>query len=160
MTSFRLLKFVCPAAFAACLGAGYALAGQWAGLLLAGLIWLAWLFAASWPPSLLLAASVAASAGGVWVGASPFLMIPAATLALASWDLVRWYGFLAGHVPEDVKARLERRHYACLALAIGPALLAAVAGSTLRFELPFGGLVAVVLLALLGLDRLWGRIRG
>ena len=160
MAIHRLLRFACPAALAACVGTGYALAGQWAGPALAGLIWLAWLFAASWPPALLLAVSVAASAGGVWVGASPFLMIPSAALALASWDLVRWDGFLAGAIPAEVKARLERRHYACLALAIGPALLAAVAGSLLRVELPFGGLVAVVLLALLGLDRLWGQIKG
>ena len=160
MTIHRLLRFLCPAAFAVCLAAGYALAGQWAGLALAGLMLLAWLFAAAWPPALLLAASVAASAGGVWVGASPFLMIPAATLALAAWDLVRWDGFLAGDVPAEVRARLERRHYACLALAIGPALLAAMAGSGLRFELPFGALVAVVLLALLGLDRLWGQTKG
>jgi hypothetical protein len=160
MAIHRLLKFACPAAFAACLAAGFVQAGQWAGLPLAGLAWLAWLFAGSWSTSLLLVVSVAMAAGGVWVGASPFLMVPAATLALASWDLVRWAGFLAGEVPGEVKARLERRHYACLALAIGPALLVAEAGSVLRFELPFGGLVAVVLLALLGLDRLWRQIRG
>jgi hypothetical protein len=155
MTLRKLLKLMCPTACAVCLAAGYAVAGTWIALALVALVWVAWLFTADWPPSVLLAASVGLAAGGLVVGASPVLMITAGSLALASWDVVRWDGFLAGHVSVEIETRLERKHYTSLALAVGAGLLAAIAGRLLHFPLPFVGLVAVVLLAFLGLDRIW-----
>lgn len=159
MTPQRRLKLACSTACALCLAAGFALAGKWVGAGLAGLVWLGWLFAAGWPPSILLTASVALAAGGVWAGAPPLLMLPAATLALAGWDVARWEAFLDGASPA-VAARSSRRHYACLALALGPALLVAWAGGLVHFQLPFAVLVFLVALALLGLNRLWGLIKG
>src|SRR5271157_3270534 len=76
----RLLKLACPAACAACLAAGYAAAGKWLMLAPVALVWLGWMFTASWPPSVLLAACAGLAAGGLWAGASPFLMLPAAAL--------------------------------------------------------------------------------
>ena len=68
---------------------------------------------------------------------------------------MQWNDFLAGDLPAVVEARLERRHYACLALALGPALLAALAGRLIHFQIPFGILVVAVLLMLVVLDRVW-----
>jgi len=76
-------------------------------------------------------------------------------LALASWDAVRGDAFLAGELPAEVEARLERMHNSNLALALGPALLVAVAGGLIHFQVLFGVLAVLVLLALLGLDRMW-----
>jgi hypothetical protein len=151
----KLLKLFCPTACAACLVAGYALTENWMALVPIGLVWAAWLFAVNWPASLLLVASVALAASGLWLGASPFLMIPAAVLSLASWDVVRWNGFLTGDLSSEVEARLERAHYAWLGLTLGLGLLAALGGRLIQFPLPLGGLIVLVLLALLGLDRIW-----
>ncbi len=103
----------------------------------------------------MLIVSVTVAAAGLVFGASALWMLPGATLALASWDLAHWDGFLAGGLPAEVESRLEQKHYAYLALALAPALLVAVAGQFLRIQIPFGVLLAVALLALLGLDRLW-----
>jgi hypothetical protein len=159
MTMRRLLKQICPTASAACLVAGYALTGTWVALVPVGLVWLAWLFAASWLASFMLAASVALAAGGLWLGASPFLMIPAAALGLASWDLVGWDDFLPSGLSGAVEARLERKHYTCLALALGPSLLVALVGHLLQFPIPFGGLLALALLLFLGVDRIWSLVK-
>jgi len=156
----RLLKLACPTACAVCLAAGYSLARQWLGLGLVVLVWLAWLFAANEPPSIKLIASVGLAAAGLSAGASPLWMLPGAALALASWDLAHWEKSLGGGLPAEAERRLERKHYACLALAVGPALLAAVAGQFIRFQIPFGVLVAVALLALLGLDRIYSWQKG
>jgi hypothetical protein len=121
---------------------------------------LGWVFAANSLPSALLAASVILAAGGLYQGASPFLMLPAAALALASWDLVRWESFLLGDLPAEARARLERKHYASLLLAVGPAWLAGMAGRSIHFPIAFGVLVVLVLLALLVLDRVWKLVKG
>ncbi len=155
----KLLKVMYPAGCVACLAAGYALAGQWLALVLAAIVWLAWRLAADRLSSIVLAMSVGAAAAGLILSASPFLMLPAAALALAGWDAVHWDGFLVGNVPVEVETRLERMHGASLALALGPALLAAVAGRLIHFQVLFGVLVGLVLLALLGLDRLWSLLK-
>jgi len=155
----KFLRVIYPIACAACLAAGYALAAQWLALVLAAIVWLAWRLTADRLPSVVLTVSVGAAAAGLVLGASPFLMIVAATLALAGWDAVRWDDFLAGDVSIEVETRLERMHSANLVLALGLALLAAMAGRLIHFQILFGILVGVVLLALLGLDRLWGLLK-
>jgi hypothetical protein len=158
MLARKLLRLLCPTAGAICLAAGYTLAGQGIVVVLVALVWAAWVFAAGWPAGVLLAASVGLVVGGVWVGAAPALMLSAATLALASWDLRRWDSFVAGATPA-VEARLARGHYACLALALGPAWLVALVGHLIQVQIPFAALVAVALLALVALDRVWRLVK-
>jgi len=160
MAMRKLLKLACPIASAVCLAAGYASAGLWLGVLLAALVWAAWHFGAKWPPTLMLIGSVAVAAVGVGAGASALWMLPGATLALAGWDLAHWDSFLGDDMPAEVESRLERKHYASVALALVPALLVAAAGQFIRLQIPFGVLVAVALVALLGLDRIWGWVKG
>jgi hypothetical protein len=155
----KSLKLICPAACAFCLAVGYALAGKWVALVLVGLVWIAWLFSDNWPPTLLLAASVALAAGGVWAGASPFLMIGAATLALVSWDVMNWEAFLTGELTGEVEARLERTHFAVLGLTVGPSLLLVLVGRLIQVPIPFGVLVFLVLLTFFGVDRLWHLVK-
>jgi len=160
MATRKLLKLACPIACAICLAAGYASAGQWLGVPLAALVWAAWYFGAKWPPTPLLIGSVTVAAVGLVAGASALWMLPGATLALAGWDLAHWDSFLGDDMPAEVESRLERKHYASVALALVPALLVAAAGQFLRLQIPFGVLVAVALAALLGLDRIWGWVKG
>ncbi len=155
MATRKLLRLACPIACAVCLAAGFASAGLWLGLPLAALVWAAWHFAVKWSPTLMLIISVAVAAAGLVFGASALGILPGATLALACWDLAHWDSFLGKDLPAEVESRLERKHYAFLALALAPALLVAAAGQFLRLQIPFGVLVAVALLALLGLDRIW-----
>lgn len=155
----KLLNWGCLTAGVVCLAAGYALIGQWWVLALAGLAWLTGLLTASLATAVFLVL-VSLAAVGVYVGAWPGLMILGAVLALASWDLASWEGFVAGGLPAEAVARLERKHYANLAAALGGGLLAAIAGRLISFQLPFGILLALAALALLGIDQIWRLVKG
>ena len=155
----RLLKWGCLTAGAVCLAVGYALIGQWWILGLAGLAWLAGVFAAGLS-GIVLVVWVSLAAVGLCAGAAPVLMFLGATLALAGWDLASWESFMAGGLPATTAARLERKHYAYLALPLGSGLLAAILGRMVHFELPFGILVILASLALLGVDQVWRLVKG
>jgi hypothetical protein len=154
----RLLKWGCLTAGVVCLAAGYARIGQWGILALAGLVWLAGVLAAGWSGEVFVV-SVILAAVGVCVGAWPTLMISGAMLALASWDLAHWEQFVADGLPAADAARIEWRHYAFLALALGAGLLVALIGRLVSFHLPFGILLALTALALLGIDQIWRLVK-
>jgi hypothetical protein len=113
------------------------------------------------PPSVALAASVSIGAAGLLTGAPSFLMILGVALALASWDLVLWDQILTDNSISSTQtmALLEARHYQSLALALVPGLLIALAGPLIHVQLPFMGLVLLVILALFSLDRVWRTLK-
>lgn len=141
------------------MAAGYALIGQWGLLALAGLVWLAGVVAARWTV-VVFVVLVGLAAAGACAGAWPSLMIVGATLALASWDLANWEDFVTGSLPAETVARFEWRHYAYLALALGSGLLAAIIGRLVSFQLPFGILVVLAAMVLLGVDQMWRLVKG
>lgn len=147
-----------------CLAVGYGLVGQWLALSGSLLALPAWLFGYQWRSrSLFLAAllfSVGLAAAGLFAGASPALMMVSATLALAGWDGMLLDLSLADHIPANPVSLFEKNHFQSLALALVSGLLAAIAGQMLRFRIPFGGLVLLVILALLSLERVWRTLRG
>jgi hypothetical protein len=154
----KILGLICLLLTALCLGFGAAMVGKWFAFaagsftLLIGLLAFKW--PSSWLPSAALLGSVCLAAGGLLFGASPSLMLLGVTLALADWDLA----FL-DLVPADgssVRAvsLLEQKHYQSLALAIGLTLLLTVAGRIIRFQIPFVGMIILVILAFLSLSRL------
>jgi hypothetical protein len=155
----RLLKWGCLTAGAVCLAAGFALIEQWELLALTGLVWLAGVLVAGWP-GVVFVVLVVLAAVGVCAGAWPILMVLGATLALASWDLASWEGFVAGGLPAETVARIEWRHYAFLALALGAGLLAAILGRLVSFQLPFGILLVLAALLLLGIGQIWRLVKG
>jgi hypothetical protein len=140
-----------------CLAVGYAIAGQWVALAAVLIVFLGWLRArqwlSSWLPVAALVGAVGLAAAGLLVGAPPVLMILGATLALASWDLVRFDHSVTGDPSAKTIARLEKKHFESLALALGPGLLVAVAGRMIRFQIPTGVMILLVIVALLCLDR-------
>ncbi len=155
----RLLKWGCLTVGVVCLAVGYALAGQWILLALAGLAWLVAVFVAGWFGTMFIG-FIGLAAAGVCTGAWPPLMMVGATLALASWDLADWEGFVAAGLPPETLARFEWRHYAYLTLALGGGLLAAILGRQVSFQLPFGVLAVLAILVLLGMDRALHFVKG
>ena len=157
----KILSLVCPIAYAVCLAVAYAQAGQWTSLAIVLLTFPAWLLARKQPSielsSTVLLISVGLAAAGLFAGASPFLMMLSATFALASWDLVLLDHTLTDNANSSAKtiALFENRHYQNLALALGLSLLIAVAGQLIRLQIPLGGMILLVILALFGLDRVW-----
>ena len=109
----------------------------------------------TWLPTAVLAASVCLAGAGLLSGASPLLMISGATLALAGWDLALFERALSTGPSNQRAALLEKKHIESLALALGAGLFAAVAVRFIRFEVGFGGLVLIVLLAFYCLDSIW-----
>ena len=152
MTTQRVLKWGSLTAGVLCLAAGYAMTGRWVFLALSVLAWLVGLFAAGWL-GVVITVLIGLAAAGVCVGAPPILMILSATLTFAGWDLSHWESFVAAGLSPEAVARFEWRHYAFLTLALGSGLLLALLGRQVSFQLPFGILLVLAILLLLGLDR-------
>ncbi len=154
----KILRISSQAACAACLGIGFATAGQWAFvaaalvILAGGMLDLRW--PSGWLPPVALAASIGLAGIGVFTGAATALMLLAATLALAAWDLALLDHALASNPPDEPTGQLERRHYRNLAIVAGIGLLAALASQGIQFQIPFVVMLALVALVLYFLFRL------
>jgi len=157
MSVQRFLTIICPIICASCLVMGYAMVGQWGVLPLVIIASLVWIISrqspSPWFSSAALAINISLAAAGRLTGASPFLMIPSAAAALASWDLTRFDQILPGGSSSCAGARLKKRHYQSLALALGPGLLIAVAGRIIVIHIQFVEMVLLVLLVTFTLDR-------
>jgi hypothetical protein len=125
---------------------------------------LAWLLTWKWPsrwlPFAALALSVCLSAAGIFAGSPPVLMILSAALVLPGWDLAFFDLALTDSALFDLPSNFAHSHSKSLTFVIILGLLAALDGRLLRIQLPFGGLILLVLLALLSLDRLWRTLGG
>jgi hypothetical protein len=159
MTLRRFLRWGTLTTGVICLAIGYGLVGRWGLLAVSGLVWLAGILAAGWS-TVVFVILVGLAAVGICVGAWPILMILGATAALANWDLANWEDFVADGLPTDTSARFEWRHHTYLASALGAGLLVAIIGQLVSFQLPFGILVLLVALALLGVDQMWRLVKG
>lgn len=159
MTRQRLLKLGTLTAGVICLMAGYGLAGRWGLLAAAGLVWLMGILTDGWS-TVVFVVLVGLAMGGISIGVWPLPMIFGATLALASWDLANWENFVAGGLPDETTAWLERRHHIYLALALGSGLLISIIGQMITFQIPFGVLVLLIVLVLFGVDQIWRLVKG
>jgi hypothetical protein len=155
----KILRFVFPILCVTSLGLGYATTRTWIAIFVLVLTLLAWLSAIKWPVEFLsylaLVFTVGLAAAGLLTGAAPLWMLLGAAFALASWDVILW-----NHTSADnsLTARLtlfESKQYQSLALALGLGLLAVVVGRLFRFQIPFGWMVVLVILALFSLERIW-----
>ena len=148
-----------------CLVAGFA--ANSAGLALAagistGLMWLlGYKRPASWPPSVALVIAVIWGAAGVLSDAQPGLMILSTMLALAGWDLMLLDQALSGSINSaDQTIRLfEQQHYQSLGLALGLGGLIILAGQLIQIEIPLGGMIVLVVIAVVSLERIWHALR-
>jgi hypothetical protein len=163
MTLRKTLFVVSLVASAFCLAAGFGLVGRWIGVGLAILVGLAWLLArkypATWLPFICLLASVCLAVAGQLSGSSPVLMLWGVGAALAAWDLLLLNVSLDHAAFREQTSRHENRHLQALALALGCGLGVASFGRLLHIQLPFLVLLLLVVLAIFGLDRIWGYIK-
>lgn len=140
------------------------------GIALSGLSILAWLaywwFAqqvsvsafASSVPAVCLFASVGLAVSGLLLGAPAFLMMVAAALSLAAWDLLALDVALAGQTIGEQGRCYETRHLHSLGMAIGSGLLLSYGARLISIRVPFAVLLLLVAAAVFVLDRLWAAI--
>jgi hypothetical protein len=163
MSLRKLCFFICLLVATLCLAAGYALAGQWLGTVLALLTAPTWLLArkypASWLPFLCLLMSVGLAVVGRLVGVPPWLMICGSGFALAAWDLIFLNASLDGNDSGEQTRRYENKHFQALALALGAGLFVTFLGRLLNPQIPFLPLVLLVVLVIFGLDRIWDYLK-
>ncbi len=145
------------------LAAGFGPARAWLALPAFLAMGLFWLFTHKqpgiWASSAVLIAYLGMTCISLLSGSSPLLALLGVTAALASWDLVVFERSLAGAPPAEGLRRLERQHLACLAFAAGIGLLSGFAGISIRIKLPFGVIVLLVLIAVVGIERGWRMLR-
>ena len=161
MSLRRTLILICATAGAACLVLGYVSAGR--GMLaLVALVtlpawWLTYKRPGAFPPVAALVISVGLAAGGLLAGATPWLMLVSATLALAGWDLVLLEHSLPGSssAATSTLTQFMSLHYTSLALPLGLGLLIAVVVRMIPVQVPFWGMVLLAIFALWSFDRAW-----
>ena len=78
-------------------------------------------------------------------------MIVASTAAFVSWDLILFSRDKLSDGLSEAKIALERQHLKSLGLAISIGLMLALVSSTFDFQLAFGAVVLLVLIAFGGL---------
>jgi len=143
-----------------CLAVGYGIAGRGSGAVIAIITGLAWLLSLKYPGSLLphicLFVSVGLAVAGRLIGSPALWMICGSTVALAAWDLLLLDDAVKGDSPGGQTGRYENRHFQSLALALGCGLVGVFVGRLLNFQIPFAILMLFVILAVFGLDRVWG----
>jgi hypothetical protein len=154
---------VCLVVSVLCLAAGYAIAGQWIGVVVAIITSLAWLLArkypASWLPHICLLASVCMAVVGQLTGSPPLLMICGSGIALAVWDLLLLDAVLGTNSSGEQTRQYEKKHLQSLVLVLGSGLCVVFLGRLLTLQTPFVLLILFVALAVFGLDRAWGYIK-
>jgi hypothetical protein len=142
---------------AAFLSLAYGLGGLWQAIPVLLFIAGGWGWASrkilEWPAPLGLVLFVIASAIGLWLFATPGLILPGMIAALAAWDLAHFLRRThAVHRIEEA-ARLERIHMLRLGAVIGVGGLFGAAALLLRLSFSFGITFLVGLLAIFGLTR-------
>ena len=163
MSLRKTLLIICLIISVLCLAAGYTLAGQWIGAILATLMAPAWLLARKYPQSWLLfvclLVSVGLAAAGILVGASPLLMIFGSGISLAVWDLVSLDVALGSDSSREQTRHFENKHLQALVLAVGFGLVVTLLGRLVSLQIPFIVLIVLIAFTLLALDRVWGYIK-
>ncbi len=164
MTPRSILCFASLIVAAACLAGGYALVGQWAGLLACLVVLAAGVIVSAgvlhWKNKVtgrlasgVYAAFLVLAAAGMLSSASPFFMLAGSVAALAYWDLDHFRRQARHSSPSDSMSLLESQHFLSLALALGLGLSLAGAGLVLRFPIPFAVLLLLVVAFFLSLER-------
>ena len=160
----KIFFIVCLVASVLCLAVGYGLVGQWFGVVMAIITGGAWVLARKYPtsqlPLICLLVSTCLAVIGQLTGAPPWLIICGSGSALALYDLLYLDVALGSNLSGEQTRQYENKHLQSLALALGSGLLVVFLGRLLlRLQVSFFGLVFLVILAVFGLDRVWGYIK-
>jgi hypothetical protein len=159
----KIFFVVCLVISMLCLTAGYWIAGQWIGAVIAITASLGWLLARKHPasslPYICLIASVTLAVAGQMTGGPSLLMICGSGFALAVWDLILLDGALGANSSGEQLRRYENSHLRSLALALGAGLLVVFLGGMLNLQIPFIAMMLLVALILFGFYRVLRTIK-
>jgi hypothetical protein len=162
MTLRRISFIICLITSVLCLAAGYGIARQWIGVIAAIFTGPAWLLArkrpGTWQSLPCLLVSVSLAAAGRLTGAPALLMICNSGFSLATWDLLILDHELGKNTSEERGSLYETKHVQLLAATLGAGLLAACLGHLMVIQIPFAVLLFLIILAIFGLDCVWGYI--
>ena len=151
MKSYVIIQTICLLASIICLGLPYVLAGDWLIMLFFLAMATFWILmkkrSVFWSASVLLLTFVFLAAVGVLANFSTPLMVIACTAALACWDLTNFGRSVVVGEPLETVLRLERHHLQSLGLAVSGGLILAFGSSYLSLQIPFLGMVILVLFA-------------
>ncbi len=155
----KALRIASSIAGTACLVSGFVSARQWELMAGALVIFMGCIFDLKWPSGWIspvaLVVSVGISAAGLFTNAPAWLMLLASTFALATWDLALLDHALADNLPTATTVLLEKRHYQNLAIITGSGVLVMLAGQVIQLPIPFVIMMALVIVLLYSLLRLW-----
>ena len=128
--------------------------------LIIGLLWLLSQWRRlDWVASLGMLVFTSASALGVQVGMSPFLLAISVLGSLLAWDLADFSRRLRRAAPEDDLRPLEKQHLTRLAGLGGLSLVLTLAALIVHLQISFGWLFLLAIVAVLGLLQLVKRLR-
>jgi hypothetical protein len=148
---------------ALCLAAGYAVTGQWFGVVIAIMNAPGWVLARKNPasslPLLCLLVTIGLAAAGCLTGSPSSLMIFSSAAALAAWDLLFLDVAMVSNSHTAQTRQYEIKHLQSLALALGFGLLAAFLGGLLNLQVSFVMLMLFIALVVFGLERVWGYVK-
>jgi len=152
----------CLALQVICLSTAFILVGKWIGLVCALGLGALWIYARNkriaWVPHLLFLSSLSLAAAAILTGAQPVLPVIGAGFTLMVWDLFLLNSDLQDSPQKEPSRRYESRHLWLLILAATAGVLIALLGRLVSINPPFVLLVALILLAMFGLDRLWSML--
>lgn len=150
-----ILNKACAATATVCLSLAYLLSGYWLIILVFLAMTLFWMLLKNGSifrtSSALLALFVVLAAIGVTLDLSTPLVLIAVTAALTSWDLTNFVESVTDNQREETKRRLEGFHLRSLAVASSAGLLVSLIASYASFELPFGVMLLLGLIAIGGI---------
>jgi hypothetical protein len=148
---------------ALCLAAGYAVTGQWFGVVIAIMTGPGWVltrkYPASSPPFFCLSVVIVLAVIGSLTGSPSSLMIFSSVAALAAWDLLFLDVAMVSNSHTAQTRQYEIKHLQSLALALGFGLLAAFLGGLLHLQISFVMLILIIALVVFGLERVWGYVK-
>ena len=163
MSIRKTLFVICLLFSTLSLAAGYGIARQWTGMIVAILLvptwWLARRHPGSGLPGVCLSISVGLAVIGRLTGSPPLWMILGSAAALAVWDLLFLDSALGNTSPGLPTRQYENHHLRALLLALGSALLAILVGRFVTIQLPFVILLLSLAFLLFSLDRVWRTLK-
>ncbi|MBI3152352.1 MAG: hypothetical protein HYZ21_09480 [Chloroflexi bacterium] len=99
------------------------------------------------------------SLASLWADVSPTLALAGVIFSLLAWDLTRFLQRLRmTDSPQDAR-RMERAHFARLALVIGMSIFGYIAITRIHVTLTFGSAALLALLGIWGISALVYRLR-
>ena len=155
MALHSLVQLVCIAGSTGCLLLGYALAGNWPVALVLAAVALFWILmskkSAFWASSGALVAYLGLCVVGILLNCPLPPLVLGSLSTLTWWDLTDSGQGFCSEPPGKFRRLLEKHRLQSLALMIGISLMLEAAGLWLSLQLPFGVILLLVILAMIGI---------